>query len=239
LRQARLQMMSQSSRATRHRPRRATHACRAIDARDQNNKDRTMRSTRMKTTNWMAAGLRRHARGAIARALVCAAACLSAATAALAASTAGNAGTTGTASAPLELDVSGKIRNTTDAAHTVYHFDQTKLLGLPVHAISTSTTWTPKSTFQGPALADILKTVGAWGSEVEVHTFDDYTYTLPISDAGRYGVVIAYSMNGKRLTISDFGPLFMVYPRDTYPTELTGVGADSKFIWQIKALVIR
>ncbi|SIT47874.1 conserved exported hypothetical protein [Paraburkholderia ribeironis] len=141
--------------------------------------------------------------------------------------------------ASLELDVQGKIGKTTDAAHHLYHFTEAQLLALPVHSITTSTTWTPRSTFTGPLLADILKAVGAYGTEVEFHTLDDYTYSVPVSDCDRYGVVVAYSMNGRRLKISDFGPLFLIYPRDAYPDELTGASGDSKFVWQIKALIIK
>ncbi len=141
--------------------------------------------------------------------------------------------------APLTLDVTGKIGKTTDAAHRVYHFTEAQLLALPVHSITTATTWTPRSTFTGPLLADILKAVGATGSEVEIHTLDDYTYSVPVSDCDRYGVVVAYSMNGRRLKISDFGPLFLIYPRDAFPDELTGASGDSKFVWQIKALIVK
>ncbi|MFM0242155.1 putative pterin-binding protein [Paraburkholderia phytofirmans] len=140
---------------------------------------------------------------------------------------------------PLSLDVQGKIGKTTDAANKTYHFTEAQLLALPVHSITTSTTWTPRSTFTGPLLADILKTVGATGSQVEIHTLDDYTYTIPVSDCDRYGVVVAYSMNGRRLKISDFGPLFLIYPRDAFPDELAGASGDSKFVWQIKALIVK
>ncbi|PRY06579.1 molybdopterin-dependent oxidoreductase [Paraburkholderia sp. BL25I1N1] len=140
---------------------------------------------------------------------------------------------------PLSLDVQGKIGKTTDAAHKTYQFTEAQLLALPVHSITTSTTWTPRATFTGPLLADILKTVGANGTQVEIHTLDDYTYTIPVSDCDRYGVVVAYSMNGRRLKISDFGPLFLIYPRDAYPDELTGASGDSKFVWQIKALIVK
>jgi hypothetical protein len=141
--------------------------------------------------------------------------------------------------AELTLDVKGKIRHTTDAAHTEFHFTESDLLALPAHSITTSTTWTPKSTFTGPSLADVLKTVGAWGSELEIHTLDDYTCTVPVADAERYGVIIAYSMNGKRLKVSDFGPLFLIYPRDAYPAELQGAVGDAKFAWQIKSIVVK
>jgi hypothetical protein len=142
-------------------------------------------------------------------------------------------------SLPLSLNVKGKISKTNDAAHHLYHFTEAQLLALPVHSITTATTWTPRSTFTGPLLADILKTVGASGSAVEIHTLDDYTYTIPVSDCDRYGVVVAYSMNGQRLKISDFGPLFLIYPRDAFPDELMGASGDSKFVWQIKALIVK
>ncbi|MFC0396905.1 molybdopterin-dependent oxidoreductase [Paraburkholderia rhizosphaerae] len=140
---------------------------------------------------------------------------------------------------PMSLDVSGKIERTNDAGHHVFHFSEAQILALPSHSITTSTSWTPRSTFTGPLLADILTKVGAYGDRVEVHTYDDYTYTVPLSDTGHYGVIVAYSMNGKRLKISDFGPLFLIYPRDAYPAELTGATADAKFVWQIKALIVK
>jgi hypothetical protein len=139
----------------------------------------------------------------------------------------------------LALDVTGKIGKTNDAAHRSYHFDEAQLLALPARSITTSTTWTPRSSFTGPLLADILKTVGAYGTQIEIHTLDDYTYTVPVSDCDRYGVVLAYSINGRRLKISDFGPLFLIYPRDAFPDELTGASGDSKFVWQIKALIVK
>ncbi len=49
--------------------------------------------------------------------------------------------------APLTLDVKGAITQTNDAAHTVFHFSEAQLLALPARSITTSTAWTPKSTF--------------------------------------------------------------------------------------------
>lgn len=139
----------------------------------------------------------------------------------------------------LSLDVSGEIRVTNDAAHIDYHFTQAQLLKLPLHAISTSTSWTPRSTFAGPLLSDVLKTVGAYGKDIEIHTLDDYSCVVPVSEADRYGVVLAYSMNGQRLKISDFGPLFLIWPRDAYPLELAGPAGDAKFAWQIVSLTVK
>jgi hypothetical protein len=139
----------------------------------------------------------------------------------------------------LELDVNGEVHVTNDAAHTAYHFSEAQLLKLPPHSIVTATSWTPRSTFTGPLLSDVLKTVGAYGSQIEIHTIDDYTCVVPVSDAARYGAVLAYEMNGQRLKVSNFGPLFLIYPRDQFPLELDGAAGDSKFAWQIVSMTIK
>jgi hypothetical protein len=143
------------------------------------------------------------------------------------------------AAPPLALEVQGKISRTNDASHTVYRISEAELLKLPVHTIVTSTRWTPKSTFTGPLFSDVLKLVGATGRTVECLTLDDYTVSMPASNAERYGAILAYTMNGKRLEVRDFGPFFLVYPRDTYPSELTGAAADARFVWQVKALILK
>ncbi|NIE68717.1 molybdopterin-dependent oxidoreductase [Burkholderia sp. Ax-1719] len=139
----------------------------------------------------------------------------------------------------LSLDVNGEVHVTNNAAHTAYHFSEEQLLKLPQHSIETATTWTPRSTFTGPRLADVLAIVGAYGSQIEIHTIDDYTCVVPVSDADRYGAVLAYAMNGRRLKVSDFGPLFLIYPRDQFPLELDGAAGDSKFAWQIVSMTIK
>jgi len=141
--------------------------------------------------------------------------------------------------APLALDVQGMIGRTNDPDHSVYHISEAELLKLPVHTITTSTTWTPKSTFSGPLLGDVLKLVDARADSIELRTIDDYSYTVSAREAERYGAILAYSRNGVRLTVSNFGPLFLIYPRDAYPSELSGSAAEAKFVWQIKAMVVK
>ncbi|MFT4433483.1 oxidoreductase [Caballeronia sp. 15715] len=141
--------------------------------------------------------------------------------------------------APLALDVQGLIGRTNDADHSVYHIGEAELLKLPVHTITTSTTWTPKSTFSGPLLGDVLNLVNARGDAIELRTIDDYSYTVSAAEAERYGAILAYSRNGVRLTVDKFGPLFLIYPRDAYPSELSGSAAEAKFVWQIKGMVVK
>lgn len=139
----------------------------------------------------------------------------------------------------LTLDVSGKIAHFTDDGARVYHFGEAELLAMPVHSIRTGTTWTPVSTFCGPLLSDVLARVGAHGTALEFHTLDDYIRTIPLSDTTRYGVVLAYRMNGERLPVNTFGPLFVIYPRDRYPDELNTPSSESKFVWQVRSIVVK
>ena len=141
--------------------------------------------------------------------------------------------------APFDLEMQGKIGKTNDPSHTVYRISEAELLKLPAHTIVTSTRWTPKSTFTGPLFTDVLQLAEARGDSVELRTFDDYSVTLTVSEARHYGAILAYSMNGKRLKVRDFGPLFLIFPRDAYPSELTGAVADTKYVWQVKALILK
>ncbi|QJW53182.1 hypothetical protein HL670_00032 [Serratia plymuthica] len=58
------------------------------------------------------------------------------------------------------LEVTGNIENATDPAKKSYLFTDKQLLAMPVHSITTSTSWTPQRKFEGVAVADILARVG-------------------------------------------------------------------------------
>ncbi|HZS79892.1 MAG TPA: molybdopterin-dependent oxidoreductase [Herbaspirillum sp.] len=137
------------------------------------------------------------------------------------------------------LTVTGSIMGHTDGHTNSYVFSENDLFALGQHIIKTSTSWTPESSFTGPRLSVVLSKAGAIGTHVEVHTLDDYTYTISVDEADRYGAILAHTMNGKKLQVSDFGPLFLIYPRDQYPHELRTPVAEAKFIWQIRKLIVK
>lgn len=139
----------------------------------------------------------------------------------------------------ISLDVKGKITNFTDKKAGVYHFSEKDFLKLKPATIKTGTNWTPVTTFVGARLSDVLKIVGATGSMLELHALDDYMYAVPATDADKYGVILAYSMDGKRIGRVKFGPLFVIYPRDQFPNELRLPSAESKFVWQLSSIVVR
>ncbi|KKB61672.1 oxidoreductase [Robbsia andropogonis] len=143
------------------------------------------------------------------------------------------------ATSSFTLNVSGKIGRTNQPGKTAYVFSEKALMALPQHTIVTSTSWTPKATFTGPRLSDILKTVVARGSQIELICVDEYTYTIPLSDADKYGVILARTMNGKLLSNDSYGPLWLMYPRDQYPDELKTPLGEAKFAWQIIGLIVK
>lgn len=139
----------------------------------------------------------------------------------------------------LSLEVCGNLSRYTDAGARIYHLTQRELWMLPQYTVITATSWTPRSAFVGPHVEDILRFVGARGTEVEFHSLNNYSYTIPIAEVNRYGVILAHTRNGRRLNDSDFGPLFVVYPRDRYPKELGTPLSEAKYVWQVTGMCVR
>ncbi|BAX62975.1 MULTISPECIES: molybdopterin-dependent oxidoreductase [Burkholderia cepacia complex] len=143
------------------------------------------------------------------------------------------------AASSFTFTVDGKIDKSNQQGKTEYVFSEQELMALPQHTIVTSTSWTPKATFTGPRLSDVLKAVGAHGTQIEFRCIDEYTFTIPVSDADRYGVILARTMNGKVLGNDNYGPLWIMYPRDQYPDELKTPLGEAKFAWQIIGLTVK
>ncbi|AOI72393.1 oxidoreductase [Burkholderia ubonensis] len=141
--------------------------------------------------------------------------------------------------APFKFTVDGNIAKSNQPGKAVYVFSEQALMALPQHTITTSTSWTPVATFSGPRLADVLKLVGAKGTQIELHCIDEYTFTIPLSDADKYGVILARTMNGKVLDNASYGPLWVMYPRDQFADELKTPLGEAKFAWQVIGLTVK
>lgn len=71
------------------------------------------------------------------------------------------------------------------------------------------------------------------------HALNDYYIDIPLSDVEHYNIILAYKMDGEMLKIRNFGPLFLVYPRDDSGPELNSPLYNSRFIWQVNRIVIK
>ena len=138
--------------------------------------------------------------------------------------------------------VTGKITQGTAGADgkKTYVFDHAGFDKLPQTTVSTSTSWTDGvHVFKGPLLRDVLKTVGAQGNDLEAFAIDDYMSRIPAADATKYNVIVAETMDGKPLPTEKFGPLWIIYPRDQFPSELKNPLTDGKFAWQLYRLSVK
>lgn len=135
------------------------------------------------------------------------------------------------------LTVSGNIgvRNTPDAAV----FDAAMVRALPAQSLHTQTPWYKQAvTFKGPRLKDLLEAVGAKGKTLRIVALNDYAVEIPVEDAERFGPILSYEIDGKRLSVRDKGPLFLVYPFDSQP-ELKNDLYYGRSIWQISTIIVK
>lgn len=137
------------------------------------------------------------------------------------------------------ITIGGKITKVTDKKTATYHLSEAAFLAMPQTTIRTATTWTPVTDFTGVNMVDLMKLVGATGKIAEFHTLDNYITRVPVTDFAKYGVILARKMNHVPLKTSNFGPYFLIYPRDAHAKELKTPTGDSKFPWQVNRIIFR
>ena len=82
--------------------------------------------------------------------------------------------------------------------------------------------------FVGPPLLDVMNAAGVTAGTLSFKTLDEYSAPIPWYDLVRYGVILAHSQDGKRLSDKRWGPLWTIYPRDQYLAALKGPIAESR-----------
>ena len=135
------------------------------------------------------------------------------------------------------LTVSNEIaeHNTPDGAQ----FDIAMLEKLPQTSYSTRTPWyTEPRKFTGVLLRDLLAAVGAKGSMAKAIALNDYRVDIPIDDAMRNDLLVAWLLDDKPMGVRDKGPLVVIYPFDGHP-ELRSAINYSRAAWQLKQLEVR
>jgi hypothetical protein len=134
----------------------------------------------------------------------------------------------------MRLEISGNIKS----QHGVIYFSPGDMAASRPTDIVTTSPWTVgKTVFRGVLLRDILKSVDADGQIIKASAADGYTVQIPVSDAEKYDVIIAYRMNGKPLEEGVYAPFWIIYPYDSNST-LTNDIYYSRSIWQLSKLVI-
>jgi len=139
------------------------------------------------------------------------------------------------------LKISGGITHTNFDSRTgaEAHFDYALLQALPRKMLFTSTVVTDGvHRFEGFLMRDLLDKVGAKGETVVATALNDYVIRIPKADFYEYDVLVADTMDGKRLTPRDKGPFWIIYPRNAH-TELQDIRYDYRWVWQLHQLEIQ
>ncbi|MCC0028935.1 MAG: molybdopterin-dependent oxidoreductase [Brucellaceae bacterium] len=89
-----------------------------------------------------------------------------------------------------------------------------------------------RSQVRGPRFDALLDHFGVDGEMVRVSGIDKYAADLPLDELKRYPVLLAYEINGKRLTLRSKGPVWVVYPFDDHP-EIEDQLREARSVWQV------
>lgn len=135
------------------------------------------------------------------------------------------------------LTVTGAIANTNGPGRA--EFDLPMLEALGTVTFTTTTSWTDgPQRFEGVSAAQLLHAVGATGAVARASALNDYVAEIPIEMIEKYPVLLAFRQNGKALTTRDKGPVWIVFPRDDYPS-LNDPRVDLLWVWQLEAIEVR
>lgn len=109
--------------------------------------------------------------------------------------------------------------------------------------ITSSSRWTEGvKRFEGPSLKSVLLASGLPESDLRrsalmMSALNDFHVGVAANDAWLYDPILARTVDGEAMRVRDKGPLWLVYPRDTYP-ELQNSLADERWIWQLSEIAI-
>lgn len=117
-------------------------------------------------------------------------------------------------------------------------FDLAMLEGLGAVEFETSTIWTQgEQHFEGVPLGVLAEYLGISGATIRASAINGYAVDIPLSDAVEGGPIIAYKLNGEKMSVRDKGPLWIVYPYDSkieYQSEVV----YSRSIWQLEQIEV-
>jgi hypothetical protein len=115
-------------------------------------------------------------------------------------------------------------------------FDMAMLQKLPQRSFMTKTPWyaEPRK-FTGVALRDLLDAVGATPKAMKAVALNDYRVDIPVDDALKGDLLVAYALDDKPMLVRDKGPVVLMFPFDSRP-ELRNAVNYSRAAWQLKTL---
>ncbi|MCT7378325.1 molybdopterin-dependent oxidoreductase [Chelativorans salis] len=139
------------------------------------------------------------------------------------------------------LTITGQIAPQTEGTREARDVDFTiaDLETLPQTEMRTYTDWTEGlQSFSGVLLKDLIDAIGASGKEIVATALNDYSATIPVSDAYELSVLLAIKHNGQYMRIRDKGPVWIIYP-STESSSTKVNPYNDRMIWQLYRLEFR
>jgi len=100
--------------------------------------------------------------------------------------------------------------------------------------IVTSTPWTiGQIRFTGVPLSQFLH--GQDSGTLRMVALNDFIQNMPVADIDTLSPIIAFAINGERMSVRDKGPLWMIYPFDS-DVELQTETFYARSVWQLREL---
>ncbi len=134
------------------------------------------------------------------------------------------------------LTVTGNI-HATNAGDTA-QFDLAMLQDIDGTEIATTTIWTDGvQRFKGVSLLELVNVLGVSTGTLLASAINDYTVSIPVTDAVKGGPIIAYLLDGNTMSVRGKGPLWVIYPYDQkaeYRSEVT----YTRSIWQLDRIEV-
>lgn len=90
---------------------------------------------------------------------------------------------------------------------------------------------------RGAEIDATLKKADLVGKILHVVALDGYAVDLPREDFTNYGAVFAMSIDGKKLTVRDKGPSWIIYPVSKNK-ELDDPVFEARSVWQLKTVTV-
>ncbi len=113
------------------------------------------------------------------------------------------------------------------------------LVALGIRETKTRHSWADGvTTFEGVPLAAVLDAVGAQGTKIRAVAINNYAVRAGCRGSAQISGHPGDEGGRQELRRRDRGPLWVVYPRDSFP-ELVDEKHNFKWIWQLRSLEIQ
>jgi hypothetical protein len=149
----------------------------------------------------------------------------------------------GLAASAIPQPISIAVSRSTEPVLTVMtpggprRFSLADLEGTGLYQVTTSTFWPNNDgTYEGPLLSNVLKRSGlADAAAVRISALDGFSQVMPQKDWRQWPVLLATRRDGQPLSISNKGPLRVIYPRDMAP-ELDDSMYRLRWVWLVNSI---